>query len=381
MGLLRTPMPPDWAGPSAFSTGCPRHPAELAHGTQMGKDAESFVNQALTIGAAVVLLAACGRGGPARSDPAAFRVALLTPGSIGDGGWNAIAYAGLRRIERELGAQIGHAETRTPAEFDEGFRDFAQRGYDLVFGHGFEFQDAANRVGAEFPQTVFITSSGSAVRANVAPMVFRLEQSTYLCGILAGHLSRSKILGLVGGMDIPPVRGGFLAFEAGAKSVDPQIRILTAHIGNWEDAGAAKEAALAQIGRGADILIHNADAAGLGVFQAARESDRVLAFGTNKNQNQVAPEITIASAVLDIPQAFVAAARMVRENRFHAAPILLGMKDGVVRLELNPAFEPRIPAAARMEVERARERILAGTLTVPSVEFVETAAAAGSGGT
>jgi basic membrane lipoprotein Med (substrate-binding protein (PBP1-ABC) superfamily) len=219
-----------------------------------------------------------------------------------------VAYAGLQRIHRELGAQVSYAETRTPAEFDEGFRDFARRGYDLVFGHGFEFQDAANRVGAEYPGTTFITTSGSAVRANVAPMVFRLEESTYLCGILAAHLSRTKILGMIGGMELPPVRGGFLAFAAGARSVDPAIRVLTSYIGNWEDVGAAKEAALAQIGRGADILIHNADAAGLGVFQAARDSSGVLVFGTNKNQNDLAPEITVASAALDIPQAFVAAA-------------------------------------------------------------------------
>ena len=101
---------------------------------------------------------------------------------------------------------------------------------------------------------------------------------------------------------------GRRAGQAGAHSVDPAIQVLTSYIGNWEDVGAAKEAALAQIGRGADILIHNADAAGLGVFQAARDSSGVLVFGTNKNQNDLAPEITVASAVLDIPQAFVAAA-------------------------------------------------------------------------
>ena len=132
-------------------------------------------------------LAGCGSeaDAPAAKGAAPFQVALLTPGSVADGGWNQGAYDGLRRIEQELGARISHVETRTPAEFEEGFRDYASRGYALVFGHGFEYQEAAAKVAAEFPKTIFVTTSGNTVRPNVAPMVFELEQATYLCGLLA----------------------------------------------------------------------------------------------------------------------------------------------------------------------------------------------------
>src|SRR5205823_5727566 len=87
---------------------------------------------------------------PAAAASAGFKVALLSPGPVSDAGWNAAAYEGLKRIEKELGASIAQAETKTPPQFESGFREYARQGYRLVFGHGFEFQDAAAKVGAEF---------------------------------------------------------------------------------------------------------------------------------------------------------------------------------------------------------------------------------------
>lgn len=316
-------------------------------------------------------LAACSAG----SDPAdgRFRVALLTPGSIADGGWNQGAFEGLQRIERELGAVVSHVETRTPAEFEEGFRDYAASGYRLVFGHGFEYQEAAARVAAEYPGTVFITTSGSTVRENVAPIVFELEEATYLCGVLAGHMTRAGVVGMIGGIEIPSIRSTFLAFRAGVEDVAPGTRVLTTYLGSWEDTAAAREAALAQMEEGADLLIHNADAAGRGVFQAATEragaGEPVFVFGTNRNQNAMAPEVVLASATLDIPAALVEVARRVRDGRFEAAPLRLGMAEGIVDLVLNPRLRERIPASALQAVEERRRRILAGRLDVPRGSF------------
>ncbi|MEK7667339.1 MAG: BMP family protein [Gemmatimonadota bacterium] len=297
-------------------------------------------------------------------------MALLTPGPISDAGWNAGAYDGLMRIRDSVGAQVSHVETRTPAEFEEAFRDFASRGYRLVFGHGFEFQDAAARVGHEFPNTVFITTSGSTVRANVAPMVFRLEEGTYLAGMLAGGMTRSGRLGFVGGIKLPPVEGTYLGFAGGARAVRPNCQVLEAYLGNFEDVVAAKENALAQIRRGADIILHNADAASFGVFQAARESPGVLAIGANREQNAVAPDVIVASATLDVPHALLEVARQVKEGRFQAGVMYLGIRDGVVDLVLNPALAGRVPAALRTRIAAAGDSIIAGTLQVPRVEFV-----------
>lgn len=326
-------------------------------------------------------LAGCGEDpastGSASRDPGdgapSFRVALLTPGSISDGGWNGGAYDGLKRIRDELGAEISHIETKTPAEFEESFRDYGSRGYDLVFGHGFEYQDAAALVGPEYPQSVFITTSGSTVRANVAPMVFELEQATYLCGVLAAQMSRTGKLGLIGGIDLPSIRSTFMAFAAGAQAGDPEVQVREVFLGNFDDSAAAREAALALLEEGADFLLHQANEAGRGVFQAAseRRTDErpVFAFGTNRNQNAMAPDVVIASATLDIPGAFLEVASRVQQGIFEPEPIRLGMAQGIVRLEFNPALESQIAPELRAELDRLAASIREGGLVVPRGAF------------
>jgi basic membrane lipoprotein Med (substrate-binding protein (PBP1-ABC) superfamily) len=315
--------------------------------------------------------AACGGGD--ESEAPAFRVALLTPGSIADGGWNAGAFAGLERIRDELGARVAHVETRSPAEFEENFRAYAESGYDLVFGHGFEYQDAAAKAAADFPETVFVTTSGNTQRPNLAPMVFELEQATWLCGFVAARMSASKRVGLVGGVDLPSIRSTFLAFEAGARAGEPAVEVREVFLGNFEDTGAAREAALALMEQGVDFVLHQANDAGRGVFQAVQERSRggarVYAFGTNNDQKAMAPDVILASATLDLPGAFVAVARRVREGRFEAVPMRLGMAEGVVALVWNPALEERVPAELRAEVDALGARIRAGTLVVPRGEF------------
>ncbi len=316
----------------------------------------------------LAVLAACTSSPEGAPKDGAFKVALLSPGPVSDAGWNALAYEGLMAIRDKLGAEVAQIETKTPAEFEEGFRDFARRGYQLVFGHGFEFQEAAAAVAPDFPKTVFITTSGNTVRPNVAPLRFMLEEAAYLEGMLAASLSKTGKAGAVGGLAIPSVKSTIIAFEGGAQAVAPGFSVVTSYIGNWEDVGAAKEAALALVQQGADFLFHNADAAGLGVFQAAQER-KVLVFGANKNQNDIAPDAVLASAVLDIPRAFVTVAEQVKGGTFVAQIEKLGMRDGVVSLAINPKLAGRIPADVTARVEAARQQILAGTLTVPAAEF------------
>jgi basic membrane protein A len=318
---------------------------------------------------------ACGpsdRQGPAGTP--AFRVALLTPGPISDQAWNAGAYAGLLRIRDSLGAQISHIQTKSPAEFEENFRQYGAQGYDLVIGHGFEFQDAASRVGPDFPRTVFLTTSGNRVGANVAPMVFGFEEPSYLAGVLAGSLTTSGRIGAIGGTELPPVRSSFLAFEAGVRAVNRRAQVFTSYVGSWEDASAAKEQALAQIHRGVDLIFQNADAAGLGIFQAARESKGVYVFGANANQNEVAPDVVIASVVIDLPHAFLLVARTVKEKRFKAHILRLGSEAQVVDLVLNPKLAIVIPPHARAALDSARAAIASGRIHPPRLEFVDTTA-------
>jgi basic membrane lipoprotein Med (substrate-binding protein (PBP1-ABC) superfamily) len=324
----------------------------------------------------LLLALACGDGSQDQSRPGhGFKVALLTPGPISDQAWNSGAYQGLLRIRDSLDASVSHIQTRTPADFEENFRHYGANGYHLVFGHGFEFQDAAERVAPEFPGTVFITTSGSRVAPNVSPMVFGFEDPSYVAGVLAGSYTRSNVIGAIGGTEIPPVRSSFAAFEAGARAVNTRVRVLVSYVGNWEDASAGKEQALAQIRQGADLVFQNADAAGLGIFQAARESKGVAVFGANIDQNAVAPEVIIGSVVIDLPHAFLSVAREVKEGRFRAGVLRLGSTAGVTKFVLNPAWRERIPAAVLARVDSTQRRIANGELLPPRIEFVDSAGA------
>jgi basic membrane protein A and related proteins len=309
-------------------------------------------------------LAACTRSGP----EGGFKVALLSPGPISDAGWNAAAYEGLLAVRDQLGAEVSQAETRTPPEFEQSFRDYARRGFGLVIGHGFEFQDAAARVAPDFPATVFITTSGNTVRPNVAPIVFRLEEATFLLGELAARMAPTGSACAVGGMEIPSVKSTFLAFQAGAARVRADYPVTVSYIGNWDDVGAARTATLALIDRGCRFVLQNADAAGPGVFQAAGERG-IFAFGSNRAQHEVAPAAVLASAAIDIPAAFLAIAREVKDGTFKARIIEKRMADGAISVVYSPTLAAKIPADVRGLVDATEAAIRAGTLKVPTAEF------------
>ena len=315
-----------------------------------------------------ISIACSAKGSSSSAETKAFKVALLTPGPISDQSWNGSAYQGLMRIKDSIpGAQVSHIQTKTPAEFEENFRQYGAAGYSLVIGHGFEFQDAAARVGPEFPKTIYITTGGNTVGANVAAMSFSFEEPSYLAGIVAGAMTKSGIVGCIGGTELPPVKAAFASFTAGVKSVNPKARVLISYIGNWEDASAGKEQALAQLGRGADIIFQDADAAGLGAFQAVCKAKTAYVIGSNADQNAVAPEVTLGSVVIDVPHAFMVVAREVSSGQFKPRIVKLDMKLDVVRWTPNPALESRIPASAKHAVDSVRTLMLAGRFTIPAV--------------
>jgi basic membrane protein A len=325
-----------------------------------------IINFSLLI-AMISVGSACQSAGsrPAKAVGMPFQVALLTPGPVSDAGWNAAAYDGLQLIRRQLGAQTALVQTTSPADFDDAFRDFAARGFKLIFAHGFEYTDAALSAGRQFPHSYFVITSGSASSANVASVSFKIEQAAYVLGVLAGGMSTTGVAGTIGGIELPAIKLTFEGFKRGFVSVRPKGRVLTSFIGSFDDVGAAKEAALAEISQGADMLFHDADAAGLGVFQAAGQQ-HVYAFGSNRDQNDVAPAVVLASAVTSIPQAFLKIARQVKAGDFHPRMIEFGMADGMVRVVINKRLESRIPSTLMTRVEDTEQAIISGRIIVPS---------------
>lgn len=315
-----------------------------------------------TLTTAALGLLACENGTNANgSGPNSdtFKVALLTPGPITDQAWNAGAYAGLLAIRDSLGASISHIQTRTPAEFEENFRQYGAQGYSLVVGHGFEFQDAAARVAPDYPNTVFVCTSGNSTGPNLAGMNFAFEEASYQAGMIAGQLTKSGTIGAIGGQELPPVRASFIAFERGAKLTNPSVNVLVSYLGTWDDVSAGKEQALAQISRGADILFQNSDAAGLGIFAAARERN-VLTFGANANQNDIAPQHIIGSVYINLTKALMNVARDVQGGTFTSTVYQFGLRANVVSLIINPQLASLIPDALKAQVDSVGDAIRDG---------------------
>ena len=291
-----------------------------------------------------------------------MRVGLITPGSIADAAWNSGAYRGLLEIRDSLGVPVSQVEARTPAEQEEALRTYAAQGYNLVLAHGFEFQAAAERVSRQYPKTVIIVTSGERAVGNVAPLIFRLEEASYLCGMVAGGMTKSNVIGFVGGIELPPIKAAYDGWVRGAQAVNPKVEARQIYLNSFDDAAAGREAALALIRVGADMLHHNADAAALGLFQAVKETPGVYAFGANSDQTQLAPDRVLGSAIIDLPRAFLLVAREVREGKFVPRVESFGLASGVVRYDPNPALEKLLPAGLMARVQAAADSIAAGTL-------------------
>lgn len=317
------------------------------------------MNRPLALIMLVALAGSCGKP-PATG---AFRVGLITPGSIADAAWNSGAYAGLHAIRDSLQVEVSHVEARTPGEQQEALRAYAEQGYDLVFGHGFEFQGPAERIGADYPKTIFVVTSGERVSAegNVVPMVFGIEEATYLAGMVAGGMTKSGKIGFVGGIELPPIKRGYEGWLKGAKAVHPTVDSRLAYLNTFDDVAAGREAALAMIRLGVDMLHHNADQAALGLFQAVKETSAVYAFGANADQSALAPDRVLGSVVIDLPRAFLAIAREVKGGNFRPRVEAFGLAGGVVRYDPNPALVHRIPAPLMAKVRAAAESIRAGS--------------------
>jgi len=309
---------------------------------------------------AVIML--CFAGCARKPAQTGLRVGLITPGSIADAAWNSGAYAGLQRIQDSLGLRVSHVEARTPAEQEDALRTYAAQGYRLVFAHGFEFQEPAERVSAQYPNTIFIVTSGARVHGNVAPIIFRLEEASYLAGMVAGGLTHSNILGFVGGIELPPIKAAYEGWVNGAKAVNPKVQSREIYLNSFDDAAAGREAALALVRVGADMFHHNADAAALGVFQAVKESKGVYIFGSNADQSALAPERVVGSAVIDVPHALLLVAEEVKSGSFTPRVEALGLASGVIRYQPNPALSSLVPPALTARVTAAADSIAAGTL-------------------
>ncbi len=293
-----------------------------------------------------------------------FRVGLLMDGPINDQGWNATAYNGLKAIESELDASISYTESVAQSDNEEVFRSYASQGYDLVIGHGFNFVDAAVIVSKDYPDTTFVCTS---CEFNEAPNVGSVSDDGYMKGFLGGvvaaALTESDSVAYMGGMEIPPIIEGGKGFVAGATYVNPDIRAIYVNTGSFSDAGKAKEIAYSMIDEGIDVLMTQADVAGLGAIEAA-QNEGILIIGSNTDQNSLAPETIVTSSVANYDIAYTLVAKSVKEGTWEPSSNVMGLKEGVVYLAPYHGFEDEISDEAKAIIEEVKADIISGALDV-----------------
>ena len=334
-----------------------------------------FLTYGVLTFSAALMLSGCGGNGsestPATNNMAAtdtkkpFKVALITVGDINDQGWNQLGYEGLQALEKS-GAQVSHQVAKNPGDRTPALRDYADQKYDMVLCYGFEFGAPVKAIAKNYPDTKFVVVAGDVVQQpNVATIIPKLEDATYLLGMAAGGLTKSNKVGLIGGMDLPVIKSTFDAFTSGAKAINPKVQVLTSYVGNFEDQNKGKEAAKNMIAQGADIILHNADQAGKGMFVAAGEAEgKVLVFGSNRDQNAVAPDITLASAIIEMPRAFQEAVSDAQSGKFKAEYRELNLKNGDISVKWNDKLKSKITPALMKKIEEASAKIKSGALKI-----------------
>jgi basic membrane protein A len=299
--------------------------------------------------------------------PAAkMKVALLLPGSIGDAGWNANAYKGLEDIKAQ-GYETAYTESVPVPDIEAGFRGYAEQGYKLIIGHGFEFGEPALKVAPDFPDVYFHVSGKAPPNVTIPKNVGFLDQQefqgAYLCGVVAGLMTKSGKIGYVGGMEIPPQLANLAAYTSGARSVKPDVQILGVLTGTFEDPEKGREAALAQIANGADIIMQTADSTGMGAIQVAKEK-KVYIIGYGGDQSEIAPDLVLTSLVVNNPMAIALQVKRIEEGSFGGSVWVAGIKENIIDIA---KFGSMVPQDVVDKVMALRDQIVKGTFQVPEI--------------
>ena len=295
---------------------------------------------------------------------APLKVAAVFPGSISDQGFNQAGYQGLLMIEEQLGAEIAYSENTPVAEFVQVYRQFADDGFNVIIGHGFEFGEVALEVAPDYPDTIFIVDSNPVVAApNVAGITGQSWEAAYLLGVLAGRMTETNKIGGIAGFDFPIIVAQMEAYRLGAQSVNPDVEVTNVYIGTFEDVAQAKEAAFAQFDAGVDVIFHIADAAGIGIIQAAQERG-VWAIGWGLDQNSIAPDTVISSLLFSGDLLLLQDVQSVVDGTWTGEVRLYGLATGIVGIA---PFYGLVPDDVAAEVEQVKQDIIDGNIEVPNI--------------
>jgi basic membrane protein A len=295
-------------------------------------------------------------------------------GGLGDKSFNDLAYQGLLRARDELGITFEYFEPTQSSDREAALRLFAQGEAGLIIGVGFLFTDDIRAVARDFPEKRFVCidyswTEGEAVPPNLVGLKFREEEGSFLVGALAAQVSQTGVIGFVGGMDIPLIHKFEAGYRAGATHEKPETRVLVNYAGVTGDAfknpAKGKELALSQIAQGADVIYHASGSTGLGVFEAAREKQK-LAIGVDADQSAEAPGLVLTSMIKRVDLVVYQEIARVKEGRFEGGVKILGLKEHGVDYVRNESTARWITPERQARLEELSRAIADGTIKVPT---------------
>jgi basic membrane protein A len=335
-----------------------------------------------------LLAAACSTTSDAADDRTRVRIGIVFDiGGKDDRSFNAAALVGVTCAatgkkpdgtpceKPSLDVVLRDVEPGNPTSIEPAMRAFAERGYDLVIGVGFAQAPIMENVAKDYPNVHFAIIDGVSELPNVASLVFREHEGSYLVGMIAAKKSQSGTLGFIGGMDIPLIHRFETGYEEGARAVNPNVHVIQNFVGvtdgAWNNPGKGKELALAQIGKGADVIFTAAGNSGLGAFDAVEQAGKDaqgrathFVIGVDSNQNMVKPGFVLTSMVKRVDNAVYEIVNDVVNHRFQGGLHVFGLdKDGVA-YSLDDYNRSLISPDVLQQVDAAKQKIIAGQIKV-----------------
>ena len=276
--------------------------------------------------------------------------------------WVSRIHKALKAAEARGEIEYKASENVANADYERVMREYATAGNALIVGEAFPIEAAARKVAKDFPKVSFLTgSSGKPVAPNFSVFDNYIQEPAYLSGMIAGGMTKTNKIGMVGGFPIPEVNRLMHAFMAGAKETNPKVEFSVSFINSWFDPPKAKEAAFAMIDKGADVMY----AERFGVSDAAKERGK-LAIGNVINTQDKYPDTVVASALWNMEPTIDRALKLVKEGKFKAEEYGQYSMMKYKGSELSPlgTFESKVPADIKAKVKAKQDAILAGTFTV-----------------
>ncbi len=323
---------------------------------------EKVFSRLIAIGAIFLLIISLLGCGPVSQQSSVLKIGMiLGSGGLGDRSFNDSAYSGLLQAQQKFNVRFDTVDFANQDSNLDALRLFARNRYDLIIGIGFENQTNIAAAAKEFPDIRFALIDVTTPGDNIASVVYREHEGDFLMGVLAAMLTKTKIVGIIGGMDIETIKRIEEGFTQGVAYQDSNVAVLRDIAGTFSDPQAGKTLALAQYAKGADIIHNAAGRTGLGIIEAARETTKYTT-GTSGDQRYLAPGNVIGNRPKRVDTAVIMLTEEVKTGTFKAGIRSLGLKENGITL--GPFDESLVSKTVQNRLDDLKQKIIGGQIVI-----------------